>query len=93
MYIVVAYDIVDDKRRTRLAKTLIDFGFRVQKSVFECQLDDRLYLKMRTIIEKIIDHEVDSVRYYFLCKNCANNIKVSGLGSIYNSDEDDVIII
>jgi len=91
MYVVVAYDIVDDRRRTRLAKTLKDYGWRVQKSVFECRLDDRMFLKMKNRVEKTIDHEEDSVRYYFLCKRCEGDIAVSGLGAVH--EEEDVIIV
>ena len=39
MFYLVSYDIPDTKRRTKLAKTLEDFGDRVQYSVFECILD------------------------------------------------------
>ena len=41
MLIVVSYDVPDDRRRTRLAHILKDFGERVQYSVFECRLDER----------------------------------------------------
>lgn len=54
MFIIVAYDIVDNKRRTRLAKGMKSYGYRVQKSVFECQLDDD-YLQMKKAIEKTIN--------------------------------------
>lgn len=93
MYIIVAYDIVDNRKRTRLAKVLSDYGSRVQKSVFECLIDEQQYLKMKTRVEQTIDPEVDSVRYYFLCKRCASNIQVSGWGPIHDDDKNDVIII
>jgi CRISPR-associated protein Cas2 len=41
MLILVSYDVPDDRRRTRLAHALKDFGERVQYSVFECRLDER----------------------------------------------------
>jgi CRISPR-associated protein Cas2 len=91
MFVVVSYDIVDDSRRTRLAKALSDYGYRVQKSVFECQVDDRLFLEMKEEIEKMIDRETDSVRYYFLCGRCQGNVEVSGLGVIREDEE--VIIV
>ncbi len=62
MFVVVSYDVVADKRRNKIAKTLVGFGNRVQKSVFECELDDRNYLKMKDALEKLIDREEDSVR-------------------------------
>ena len=91
MFIVVAYDIVDNRTRTRVAKILDDYGARVQKSVFECSIDDKKYLKMRERIEKEIDFVEDSVRYYFLCKRCSTNIQVSGWGAL--GEEGDVIIV
>jgi CRISPR-associated protein Cas2 len=87
MFILVSYDIVDDRKRNRVAKTLISYGRRVQKSVFECHIDERLFLKMKAQIEKNIDQTEDSVRYYFLCGKCVDRIHVSGTGSIY-TDED-----
>jgi CRISPR-associated protein Cas2 len=91
VFIVVAYDIVEDAKRNRLAKVLTNFGVRVQKSVFECEIDDRQYLRMKAAIEKEIDPEWDSVRYYFLCRKCRENIQVSGLGSVL--DDEEVIIV
>jgi CRISPR-associated protein Cas2 len=91
MFIVIAYDIVDNRQRLRLAKVLGNYGQRVQKSVFECQIDDRRYLAMRKEIDKLIDPEQDSVRYYFLCSRCRGNIEVSGWGAV--REEEEVIVV
>lgn len=91
MFVVVAYDIVDNRKRTKLAKTLSKFGARVQKSVFECRIDDRQYLSMKEQIEKHIDPEQDSLRYYIICARCSGNIEVSGLGAV-REDEDLIIV-
>ena len=91
MFIVVSYDIVDDKKRLRIAKLMKNYGERVQKSVFECNLDERRLLKMKQDIEKIIDWEEDSVRFYTLCAGCVNNINISGIGFV-REDEDVVVV-
>lgn len=91
MYIVVSYDVIDDKRRGILAKTLLNYGRRVQKSVFECLLEDREYIKMKQEIDSAIDMEVDSVRYYILCRRCVPNISISGMGTV--SEDSDVMIV
>jgi CRISPR-associated protein Cas2 len=91
MFLVVSYDVVDDKRRLKVAKLLTDFGRRVQKSVFECDLDDRRFLALKEKMEKIIDHEEDSVRYYFICARCRRAVEVSGWGSL--REEEEVIIV
>ncbi len=87
MVVVVCYDVVDNKKRYRLAKLMKNYGSRVQKSVFECTLDERQYLTMKQSVEKLIDWELDSVRYYSLCRGCLRNVEISGLG-IVTEDED-----
>lgn len=76
MFIVVAYDISDDRRRTRLHKKLKSFGTPVQYSVFECALDARGLERMRRAIRRLIDEGQDLVRYYFLCEACLRRIEV-----------------
>ncbi len=82
MVYVVNYDVVDDRRRLKVAKVLTNYGRRVQKSVFECDLDDRRYLKMKQEVDRLIDHEEDSVRYYSLCSRCQRAVEVSGWGTV-----------
>ena len=67
MLLVISYDITDDKRRNNIASELKNFGQRVQKSVFECYVnnDDAVVLKGR--LERIIDLSEDSIRYYYIC--------------------------
>lgn len=91
MFVVVSYDIVDDKKRLRVAKLMKNYGVRVQKSVFECRLDDRRYLKMKEQIEKVIDWEEDGVRYYALCAGCLKNIDISGVGVVL--EDEDVVVV
>jgi CRISPR-associated protein Cas2 len=88
---LVAFDIVSDKIRYRVVKILLKYGSRVQKSVFECLLNDRQYLEMKHAIDNKIDFSVDSVRYYQLCKNCESTLVISGLGC-YIYDEELIII-
>ncbi len=91
MFVTVAYDIVDDKIRNKAAKILSEYGRRVQKSVFECLIDDGKYLKMKERLDKLIDKEQDTVRYYILCRRCTGNIEVTGWGTV--EEDDDVIIV
>ncbi len=91
MFWVISYDIVDDRRRLRLAKLLTDYGHRVQKSVFECRLDDRRFLALKKQIEGLIDHQEDSVRYYSLCGRCQRAVEVSGWGTV--REEEEVVIV
>ncbi len=92
-YVVVSYDIVDDHIRARVARILLYFGRRVQKSVYECILDDRQFMEMRSKVESEVNLEEDSVRYYVLCKKCVSAIEVVGLGTITNDDSEGVFIV
>jgi CRISPR-associated protein Cas2 len=82
MFYLVSYDIPDDRRRTRLAKTIKDFGDRVQYSVFECNLDGNLLDEMISRIEKTVDQNEDSVRIYALCAACERVIQIIGTGEV-----------
>jgi CRISPR-associated protein Cas2 len=80
MLIVVSYDIPDDRRRTKLAHNLKDFGVRVQYSVFECLLEAPQVEMLRSRIEKLMDPAEDSVRLYRFCQDCGARTEVLGLG-------------
>lgn len=69
--VLVIYDIIDNKRRTRLVKILEGFGFRVQKSAFEARLSERQYQKLLSSIEKYAIKD-DNIRNY----------KINGQGEI-----------
>lgn len=81
MFYLVCFDIVDDRIRYRIVKIIKKFGIRVQKSVFECpNLTEKQFLEMKYKIEKYIDATQDSVRYYFLSRNCIWRTEYSGMG-------------
>lgn len=88
---MVCFDIVDDKIRYRVVKILLKYGQRVQKSVFECMLNDADYLQMKNSLDKLIEITQDSIRYYHLCANCEKAISVTGLGSF--TEREELIII
>ena len=80
MLIVGSYDVVNDRRRTRLAHALKDFGQRVQYSVFECLLEAPALERLRRRVEKLIDAREDTVRIYRLCRECAAQVEIQGTG-------------
>jgi CRISPR-associated protein Cas2 len=75
---VVAYDIPDDKRRTKMARTLEGHGERVQYSVFECQLTEAQFERLWKALTKLMRAEEDSLRAYRLCGECARWVKTAG---------------
>lgn len=71
MMVLVSYDVCtldnEGKRRLRrIAKTCLDYGQRVQHSVFECNVDPALWAKFRARLIKEINPSEDSLRFYFL---------------------------
>jgi len=91
MLIVVSYDVVNDRRRTRLAHALKDFGVRVQYSVFECLLDAEALETLRRRAEKLIDPSEDSLRIYRLCRECEGKAEILGTGK--TTEDPDVFVL
>jgi CRISPR-associated protein Cas2 len=91
MLYAVSYDIVDDRRRLYVAHTLLDYGERVQKSVFECIMEPEQYDQLIKKLSSIIRLEDDSVRIYPICGNCKENIKILGQGKV--SEDPGVYIV
>jgi CRISPR-associated protein Cas2 len=91
MLIVVSYDVREDRRRTRLAHTLKDFGERVQLSVFECRLDERQLERLRARVAQEIELTEDTVRIYRLCGECAGHLELLGTGVIH--EDPDVLVL
>ncbi len=81
MFYLVCFDISNDRIRYRVVKELKSYGYRVQKSVFECpNMTEKKFLRMKDRLEMLIDWTTDSVRYYRLCRSCLELVEVSGIG-------------
>lgn len=78
MYVVVSYDIPEDKRRTKIHSILKSYGQWMQYSVFECELTDTQYAKLRSRLGKLIKPEEDSIRFYCLCAGCQRKVERIG---------------
>jgi CRISPR-associated protein Cas2 len=78
MFIVVTYDIPDDKRRTRLRKTLFRFGDPAQLSVFECIITEAQFDALRREVAGVVESAEDSVRYYQVCDSCRRRLIALG---------------
>lgn len=91
MMVLITYDVntTTGEGRSRLrkvAKTCVDFGQRVQNSVFECLVDPAQFADLRHKLEKIIDDEKDSLRYYFLGSNWKRRVEHVGVKSTYDPE-------
>lgn len=92
MYVLITYDVQTTSRagKTRLrkiAKICLDYGQRVQNSVFECKLSEQELLVLRSGIIKIMNSNEDSVRIYRLGKNYESKIEHLGAKQPYNFEE------
>lgn len=96
MYILVTYDVdttsKEGARRLRLvAKACVNYGQRVQNSVFECELTEAQLCTLKKMLKDIIDEKNDNVRIYYLSRNRDRRVEILGKETAYNVE--DVIII
>jgi len=96
MMVLITYDVEtltsDGKRRLRkVAKQCVNYGQRVQNSVFECVLDNTQFTKLKYLLENIVDKNSDSLRYYFLGDNWQRRVEHYGAKPTY--DPEDVLIV
>jgi CRISPR-associated protein Cas2 len=91
MFVVISYDIQDDRRRARIHKALKSYGLWVQYSVFECKLEKKEYLRLRDRLNRLIDKEAgDSICFYFLCEGCI--AQVERIGGVQPLSESAILV-
>jgi len=91
MLLLITYDVstqdaAGKTRLRRVAKRCVDFGQRVQNSVFECLVDEAQYRKLKHELENMIDPEKDSLRFYNLGNNYHSRIEHVGIKESYEAD-------
>lgn len=91
-HLVVSYDVTDDRARARLARYLLGYLDRVQKSVFEGEVDGDKRETLAADVARLIDQEQDSVRFYALCPRCRAATEIIGTGTYVEVDDGDVIL-
>lgn len=92
MLVLITYDINTEtekgKKRLRdVAKACVNYGQRVQNSVFECSLDAAQLLQMRHRLEKLIDPALDSLRLYNLGNHYQSKVIHIGAKPSYDPQE------
>ena len=96
MMVLVTYDVetldaAGRRRLSRVAKTCLNFGQRVQNSVFECLVTTDQWTNLRHQLVEIIDEDKDSLRFYFLGSNYKH--RVEHVGAKPTTDLDEPLII
>ena len=96
MMVLITYDVdttslAGKRRLRRVAKECVNYGRRVQNSVFECLLTEAQFVSLRSKLESIIDAKIDSVRFYFLGNNWNNRIEYIGKNTTFAIDSELII--
>lgn len=91
-WLLIAYDITTDdkagrRRLRRVAKVCERYGRRVQKSLFECQGDDKTLQKLRFELLDEIDEKYDSLRIYHMGKEIENKMESFGVDETIRFDD------
>lgn len=96
MYILVTYDVsteteVGQKRLRKVARLCMDYGQRVQNSVFECVLTEVQLAELKNRLQQVIDSQNDSIRIYYL--NRSENRRIITIGQNSAINVEDTLII
>ena len=83
MMVLITYDVKTEteagkSRLRKVSKKCQDYGQRVQNSVFECLIDPAQLKQLQDALLKIVDPEVDSLRYYYLGDNWKHRVQHVG---------------
>ena len=91
MMVLVTYDVNTEttagrRRLRRVAKICTNYGQRVQNSVFECLVDPAMWVSLKAQLEREINPEQDSLRYYFLGSNWQRRVEHVGAKPTYDPE-------
>lgn len=83
MFVLVSYDVSTSskegrRRLRRVARACLDYGQRVQNSVFECHVDPEKWARLRLRLMEEYDPMEDSLRFYFLGSNWRSRVEHHG---------------
>ena len=92
MLVLITYDVntgdaAGRKRLRQIARQCVNYGQRVQNSVFECMLDAAQCKLLQAKLLSIMDYEKDSLRFYYLGKRYENKIEHFGAKQTYLPEE------
>ena len=92
MLVLITYDVSTEtaagrSRLRQIAKLCVNYGQRVQNSVFECLLDPAQCRSLQAELLKKMNQKEDSLRFYYLGDNYKSKIEHFGVKSTYMPDE------
>lgn len=91
MMVLVTYDVntetVEGRRRLRtVAKICLNYGQRVQNSVFECLVEPAQFVRLKDALTKAMNPDVDSIRFYYLGSNWKRRVEHIGAKEGYDPE-------
>lgn len=90
MYVLITYDVSSDgdgaRRLRNVAKICVQYGQRVQYSVFECLVNPAQFEEMKASLVRVIDSERDSLRFYNLGKRWKTRVECYGVEQSYDPE-------
>ena len=91
MFVLITYDVntqtaAGRTRLRRVAKECVNFGQRVQNSVFEINLEYGKFILLKDKLIKLIDPETDNLRFYYLVNSWRKRIEQFGVEQKYDSE-------
>ncbi len=92
MLVLITYDVSTETaqgraRLRKVARQCVNYGRRVQNSVFECELDAAQARQVKHILEGIISAEEDSLRFYYLGNNYKNKVEHIGIKASFDVND------
>ena len=96
MNILITYDVntmdkAGARRLRKVAKACINYGHRVQNSVFECNISEAQLCILKNVLKEIIDNTTDSIRIYTLNNNESRRVEVLGVETAINFSSELII--
>lgn len=97
MLVLITYDVNvisegGQKRLRNIAKTCLDYGMRVQNSVFECEVTPAQFVVLKNELMGIFDEERDSLRFYMLGKRGRQRVEHIGAKAVADPIKDALIL-
>lgn len=91
MFVLITYDVntqtsAGKTRLRRVAKECVNYGQRVQNSVFEINLEYGKFILLKDRLVKLIDPKADNLRFYYLGNNWKKRIEQFGVEQKYDSE-------
>lgn len=83
---IIAYDIANKRRLHRVAKCCELYGGRIEKSVFELELDDRRFELFWKEVNSLINPQADTLVAFPMCEMCRGKVLI--VGQMKKRDED-----